>query len=111
MKKLDGTELNGKRIKLVDVSEVILFTINFVTCTFNLNKCALNELLVTLRKESKFRDATTGFVAKWRLRNERWNSLLMTHNYPDLFRATDLLIGPAAWEICFSQSETLPRSG
>ena len=31
-----------------------------------------------------FLDATTGFPAKWRLRIERRNSILMTRHYPDL---------------------------
>ena len=51
---------------------------------------------------TKFRHATTGFPAKWRLRNERKNSILMTRYYPDLGRATDWL------KIFFSQSEVLP---
>ena len=38
----------------------------------------------SLRKQSTFCDATTGFPAKWRLRNERRNSILMTRYYPDL---------------------------
>ena len=37
-----------------------------------------------LRKQATFRDDTTGFPAKWRLRNERRNSILMTRHYPDL---------------------------
>ena len=32
----------------------------------------------TFRKQTTFRDATNGFPAKWRLRNERRNSILMT---------------------------------
>ena len=38
-----------------------------------------------------FCDATTGFPAKWRLRNERRNSILMTRHYPDLGSASDWL--------------------
>ena len=38
-----------------------------------------------LRKQLSFCDATTGFTAKWRLRNERRNSILMTCHYPHLF--------------------------
>ena len=37
-----------------------------------------------LRKQSTFGEATSGFLAKWRLRNERRNSVLMTCNYQDL---------------------------
>ena len=40
-----------------------------------------------MRKQPTFRDATTGFPAKWRLRNERWNSILVTCHYPDLGNA------------------------
>ena len=43
----------------------------------------------TSRKQPIFRDATTGFPAKWRLRNERRNSILMTCHYPDLGGASD----------------------
>ena len=31
----------------------------------------------------KFREATTGFPTKWRLKNKRRNSILMTYHYPD----------------------------
>ena len=43
-----------------------------------------NYFYVSLRKQPTFGDATTGFLAKWRLRNERRNSILMTRHYPDL---------------------------
>ena len=39
-------------------------------------------LYANLRKQPTFRDATTGFPAKWRLRNKRRNSILMTRHYP-----------------------------
>ena len=42
-----------------------------------------------LRKQPTFLDATNGFPAKWRLRNERRNSILMTRRYPDLGSASD----------------------
>ena len=45
----------------------------------------------TLRKQPTFGDAITGFSAKWRLRNERRNSILMTRHYPDLVCASDWL--------------------
>ena len=38
----------------------------------------------SLRKQLTFGDATTGFPAKWRFRNERGNSILITRHYPDL---------------------------
>ena len=43
-----------------------------------------------LRKDPTFRHATTGFAAKWRLRNERRNSILMTPYYPDIGTSTAL---------------------
>ena len=36
------------------------------------------------RKQPTFGDATTGFPAKWPLKNGRRNSILMTRHYPDL---------------------------
>ena len=45
----------------------------------------------SLRKQPTFGDATTGFPAKRRLRNERRNSILMTRHYPDLGNASDWL--------------------
>ena len=38
--------------------------------------------MCSLRKQPRFGDATTGFPAKWRLRNERRNSILMTRYFP-----------------------------
>ena len=38
----------------------------------------LNSIKSSLRKQPTFRDPNTGFPAKWRLRNERRNSILMT---------------------------------
>ena len=45
----------------------------------------------SLRKLPTFGDATTGFPTKWRLRNERRNSILMTRHFPDLGSASDWL--------------------
>ena len=42
-----------------------------------------------LRKLLTFCDAITGFPSKWRLRNERRNSILMTCHYPGLGSALD----------------------
>ena len=47
--------------------------------------------MFSLRKQPTFSDATTGFPAKWRLRNECRNSILMTRHYPDLGSASDWL--------------------
>ena len=45
----------------------------------------------SLRKQTTFCNATNGFSAKWRLRNERRNAILMTCHYPDLGSASDWL--------------------
>ena len=45
----------------------------------------------SLRKLPTFRHATNGFPAKWRLRNERRNFILMTRHYPDPAIASDWL--------------------
>ena len=45
--------------------------------------------LPSLGKMLTVSDSTTGFPAKWRLRNERRNSILMTRRYPDLGSASD----------------------
>ena len=42
----------------------------------------------SLRKQPTFHDAITGLPAKWHLRNERRNSILMARHYPDLGRAS-----------------------
>ena len=57
--------------------------------------------LFSLRKQPTFGDTTIGFPAKLCLRNERRNSILMTHHYPDLTSACDWLnqISHAAWPI------------
>ena len=46
-----------------------------------------------LRKQATFRNLTTGFPAKWRLRNERRNSILMMFHYPDLGSDTSSVRG------------------
>ena len=53
--------------------------------------CSYLPLMLSLRKQPTFGDATTGFPAKWRLRNERRNSILMTRHYPDLGSISDWL--------------------
>ena len=52
-----------------------------------------------LRKQPTFGNTTSGFPAKWRLRSELRNSILMTYRYPDLGSASDF--DRAAREICF----------
>ena len=53
---------------------------------------------INLRRQPAFRDANTGFPAKWRLSNDCKNSIQMMSQDPGLE------------EICFNQSEALPRS-
>ena len=53
--------------------------------------CQVFNLCRSVRKLPTFRDATTGFSAKWRLRNECRNSILMTCNYPYLDGTSDWL--------------------
>ena len=45
----------------------------------------------SLRKKPTFRDGTNGFPAKWGLRNEHRNSIMMTRHYSDLGSASDWL--------------------
>ena len=47
------------------------------------------RLFSSLRKHPTIGDATTGFPAKWRLRNEHRNSIVMTLHHPDLGSASD----------------------
>ena len=54
------------------------------------------------------RHATTGFPAKWRLRNDCRNSILMMCHYLDLCSASDW---SCHQRICFNQSEAPSRSG
>ena len=57
----------------------------------------------SLRKKPTFGDATIGFPSKWRLRNQRSNSILMTRRYPDLGSAS-------AWLNQVSHAARLIRS-
>ena len=60
----------------------------------------------SLRKQPTFRDATTGFAAKWRLSAEIPN---WRHVTTQIWVV--LLIGRAGWKIWFNQSEALPYLG
>ena len=66
--------------------------------------------LISLRKQLTFGNATTGFPAKWCLRNEHRNSILTMHLYPDLGILV-LLIGWIESPTQHNQSEALPTSG
>ena len=54
------------------------------------------DLVCSPIKQPTFRDATGDLPAKWRLRNKRRNSILMTRHSPDLGGASDWL------EVCFT---------
>ena len=59
-------------------------------CTFSTLFSLFGWLeILNLRKQSTFHDATTGSPAKWHLRNEHRNSVLMTYHYPDPGSASD----------------------
>ena len=60
------------------------------------------KIIISLWKQPRFRDATTVFPTKWRLRNERRNSILMTCHCPDLGSASDW------WKQFFNQSQHYP---
>ena len=47
------------------------------------------RLFLVHLNQTTFRDATNGFPAKWRLRSERRNSILMTRQCQDLANASD----------------------
>ena len=61
----------------------------------------IGSLLISLRRQPTFGNAATGFPAKWCLRKECRNSILMTCHYPDLGSASDWLnqISHVAWTI------------
>ena len=65
-----------------------------------------DHLYPSLRKQPTFRDAATGFSAKWLLRNERRNSILTTCHYPEK------PFGPEGkfWNQILLNSSTIPSS-
>ena len=79
-------------LKIDDMEELVCQTYLCVWCSRwdgtglspqSFRKC------VSLRKQPAFRDATTGFSTKWRLKNEHRNSVLMKGHYRDLRSASD----------------------
>ena len=79
-------------LKIDDMEELVCQTYLCVWCSRwdgtglspqSFRKC------VSLRKQPAFRDATTGFSSKWRLKNEHRNSVLMKGHYRDLRSASD----------------------
>ena len=81
----------------------------FVVCILTLKSKLEIKILIncwcpgSLRKQATNISDATGFPAKWRLRNEHRNSILMTCHFPD---RVVLLIGSK-----FSQSESPPGPG
>ena len=53
----------------------------------------IDWLIDNLRKQPTVSNTNTDFPTKWRLRNERRNSILMTRHYPDLGSTSD-------WSCC-----------
>ena len=82
---------------LVDKSLATLkSTVNFCISDFVLwkkKKMKFADCRLHLRKQPTFGNAITGFPAKWHLRNEQRNSILMMCHYPDLGGASD-------WSCC-----------
>ena len=81
-------KLNETFTNVVSVLESIKTKTILVNYT---SKSIIKLIPDTLRKQPAFRDAITGFPAKWCLRNQRRNSILMTYQYPDLGSASDWL--------------------
>ena len=71
-------------------------------------RCIMRDVQVancSLRKQPTFRYATGGLLAKWRLTNERRNSILMTHS---THFCIQLLIG---WKFASSNQKQYPDLG
>ena len=95
-------------------SSALLFQWHLLCLAWTLHRFGnifLNLIFIDLPSLGKMltvSDSTTGFPAKWRLRNERRNSILMTRRYPDLASASDWL---KKFPTRHDQSESLARSG
>ena len=93
-----GAKISGVRFEINDLVEVCFCQ------TFYYFMTSMQWRTCSLRKQLTFGDTTTGFPAKWCLRNERRNSMLMMWHYLDLGSASEWL------KICFNKSQALPRS-
>ena len=70
-------------------------------CAISYSKQLLTQVIIfdkfrkdffrSMKKQPTFRDATTFLPAKWRLRNDCRNSILMVCHYPDQGSASDWL--------------------
>ena len=104
------TSLNLRRnrftLKLQAAQNILMNTIKVQALLYNYPNPKTASLKKIDPDPDPRRDETTGFLAKWRLRNERRNSILMTCHYLDLGSASDWLkqIFLAAWPIrCSTQ--------
>ena len=89
-----GTHLNACILRyLLRFIKLVFHSLTLTQSIENTSnaRCSVSSVIQTasLRKQTTFRDATDGFPAKQRLRNERRNSMLMTRHYPDLGNAFD----------------------
>ena len=84
---------DGNRTEWCPNRSVIIRVINKIGWPLSGSLICLMKIMISdsLRKQLIFGDTTTGFPAKWRLINERWNSILMTRHYPDPGSASDWL--------------------
>ena len=72
------------RFFAIVVVELIEHGTNMVSHLIDSPRTYIFQEKVSLIRPPIFRDSTTGFPAKSRLRKERRNSILMTCHYPDL---------------------------
>ena len=87
----------------------ILIGYFFLLVSFKYPQSGWFKLMYSLRKQPTLRDTTTSFPAKWRLRNERRNSIVMTRHYPYLGNAADWSCGVKNFLQLIKN--TIPRSG
>ena len=94
-----------KNINLINVN--FLFHYSYIKRTLSIVKAWRIIQMISLRKQLTkqltFCNDNAGFPAKWHLRNEHQNSILMMLYYPDLRSASDW--SGRVGQVCFSQSE------
>ena len=91
-----GTHVNACTLHyLFRSSKLVFHSLTLTQPSENISnaRCSVSSVIQTasLSKQTTFSDATSGFPAKQRLRNERRNSILMTRHFPDLDSASDWL--------------------
>ena len=82
LKTIGNARISRTQVVVVNILASFLWSISGFVFYSNMYR-------VSLGNQPTFRDATTGFPAKWRLRNDYRNSILMTCHYPDLGSAFD----------------------